>query len=211
MTEKLGVKMALVGLLLTLATDATLGRSWISVPQKTACRSVLCDQLIHFYKGQNGIHREYVRQATAATEEATSTLGLENQADTILAIFHRESCFNPASKGLDDDEGIGQTMHHDRAKWYAFWQERGIHLGPFHEIRTQAYFGVAEFYEKLGCSGGDVKDAVRRYNGAGPAAQLYAERVMRSRRNIFKRPYHRGEKQTRVMLVLSSKRKGDRS
>ena len=37
---------------------------------------------------------------------------------------------------------------------------------------------MAELREKLEAAKGDVRDAVRRYNGATPAAELYAANVM---------------------------------
>jgi peptidoglycan hydrolase-like protein with peptidoglycan-binding domain len=40
---------------------------------------------------------------------------------------------------------------------------------------------MRELNEKLAAAGGDVQDAIRRYNGAGPAAELYAVNVIQMR------------------------------
>lgn len=40
---------------------------------------------------------------------------------------------------------------------------------------------MRELNEKLTAAGGILQDAVRRYNGAGPAAETYAANVMQMR------------------------------
>ena len=163
-------------------------------------------QLIKFYSPQAMSPSVAVlTQAVYGTVEASTLLKIEAQADTMLSQWHRESEFNPKATGLphEDSSGITQTRISNTAMWREFWKKRGVTLGPFKEIRTQVFFGVAEFYWKLGDAKGDVKDAVRRYNGGlkgypsmGRAVR-YADRVMISRKVIFNRPYVKGEKQKR--------------
>lgn len=155
-------------------------------------------QLKAFYSPQDKAPADFVlEQAVDATTEAAWMLCLDDQLDTMLAMWHRESAYKLDAHGApyEDSKGITQTRMKDTPKWRAFWKARSVKLGPFSEVRTQAFFGVAEFREKLTQAKGDVKDAVRRYNGRGRKARKYADRVMVSRAVIFDRPYTKGERQ----------------
>ena len=158
--------------------------------------------LIDFYSNQKAKPKDVdVRQAIAATEEAAGILCMDPLVATFASMLHRESSFDPASKGVpgEDSEGVAQTSRSERRRLRRFWLRHGVQLGPFKEIRTQVFFGVAVFYFKLDYAKGNVKDAVRRYNGGvkGKKSMLrareYARRVMRSRDVIFKQPYRYGE------------------
>lgn len=141
-------------------------------------------------------------EAVQGTEDAADLLCIGDQVDTMLCMWHRESHFD---RDADDSPlvgqrrrslGVTQTRADELRRWAKFWHDRDVHLPPFDSVRTQAYYGVAEFYTKLQLSHGGVFEAVRRYNGGGPKARAYARRVMTSRKAIFKRPYKVGERQS---------------
>ena len=132
--------------------------------------------------------------SVAYVEKFSRLLNLEGADDTLLAMYHIESRFDITALG-DDKKcfGIGQTLITDEPKWRSFWKRRGIILGPDTNLETQVAFSVAEFQAKLQLAHGDLRESVRRYNGAGPRARNYAHLVMRARRIIFKHPYVKGE------------------
>jgi hypothetical protein len=121
-------------------------------------------------------------------------VGLESQVDTELAVFHVESRFDPKCTGDHNRSyGIGQTARRQEKCWRAFWLRRGVKLGPIDSLETQVAFSVAELAFCIKKAGGDVKDGVRRYNGAGPLARKYVVYVMRARRILFAHQYRLGE------------------
>lgn len=140
-------------------------------------------------------------KAVEFTSEAADLLCISDQTDTMLAMWHRESdfeplAFNPCLRTPNQDSlGICQTQRADMQRWRKFWLKRGIKLGPFKNVGTQVYFGVAEFYTKLQANHGDVLLAVERYNGKGKQARKYASKVMKFRAKFFNRPYKMGEHQ----------------
>lgn len=164
--------------------------------------------LVVYYRPWTGGRTDpVIVKAVKYTIEAAERLGIETQTDTMLAMWHRESWYDPKA---DDRKlvgkklrslGIAQTRASYMKKLRKFWLKRGKKLGPFSEIRTQAYFGVAEFYLKLEATHGDVWEAVRSYNGGGNGGQglvksrKYAHSVMTDRAVIFGRPYKPGERQ----------------
>jgi hypothetical protein len=138
---------------------------------------------------------EVVREAAEATQTAASFLCLDAQVDTMLSQWHRESAYDPASVD-GDSRGISQVRIRELPRWRAFWAARGVRLGNFYtSVQTQAFYGVAAFYEKLQAAHGNVHEAVKSYNGRGRMARRYAHRVFISRKIIFGRPWRPGERQ----------------
>jgi hypothetical protein len=132
--------------------------------------------------------------ACEATVEAAQLLGLEDQTDTLLSMWVQESNFNSGAHGdlahHDDSIGVAQTRRFQLRHWRSFWLHRHIDLPSFSKsIRTQCFYGVAEYCEHLHAARGDVYDAVRRYNGSGQLARDYAAKVMQIRDLVFHRPY----------------------
>ena len=125
----------------------------------------------------------------------SSLLGIQDQVDTELAIFHTESRFDPTATGDHNRSfGIGQTARKQEDRWRRFWWKRyGILLEKSDSVETQVAYAIAEYAFCLGKAHGDVKDAVRRYNGAGPKARAYVVRVMRARRLLFAHQFKAGE------------------
>lgn len=154
-------------------------------------------RLLRFYgKHYPKIQAEYLAEVDDAVEKWAQRLCLSSEVDTMLSMIHRESHFDPyADDGLGKRRSLGymQTREEYMPMLREFWFEQGYHLGPDDSIDTQAAFGVAEFYMQLKRSDGNILGAVRRYNGSGPKAQLYAQRVFISRRVIFGRPHFDGE------------------
>lgn len=178
-------------ILLVLGVFVISVASWAATPPQTA-QEVYLEKMLRFYAKQDIVeNKEIVTKAVMYTYEAASLLSLTAQVDTLLSMWHRESTYNPAATDPGGDSvGICQTQPKDSVHWRKFWHRRGIKLGPFTDVRTQIFFGVAAFNQKLKDAHGNVKEAVRRYNGAGPMAQLYARRVLWSRKLIFGRGYN---------------------
>lgn len=182
-------------LFLALVLVFTLNMGASSPKNKVKKDDIYTQKLLKFYNQQDHKKNErVVVEAAKYTQEAASILHIEKQVDTLLAMWHRESTYNPSAtdpKGAS--LGVCQTQPSDSRRLYRFWKLKGVELGPFSEIRTQVYFGVAVFNAKLQKSNGNVKDAVRRYNGSGNLAKIYAHRVMISRHVIFGRSYTQNE------------------
>lgn len=161
---------------------------------------IYLQKMLRFYAKQDITNnKDIVRQSVLYTYEAASMLRLESQVDTLLSMWHRESTYDPSATDPGGESvGICQTQPKDSTRWRKFWLERGVTLGPFTDVKTQIFFGVSAFNEKLKHSKGNVKEAVRRYNGAGEMARLYARRVLWSRRLIFGHGYNhkKGERLT---------------
>ena len=177
--------------------------AYINTPTEGTITEPYLAMLAVFYQDQAD-RPDYntMAQAVDATKEASALLCLEDQVPTILAMWHRESAYNPKAKGLprEDSAGVSQTRMKELKVWRPFWRSRGIILEPFKtSVRTQVFFGVAEYADKLRLAHGDVLQAVRRYNGGsmgGPGlarASRYAKKVMVSRKVIFDKPYTKGE------------------
>lgn len=151
--------------------------------------------LVDFYaKHYPGTDPDLLRLIAKDARDACEELCLSGEADTLLAMLHVESSMTPGVLGDDGrSEGLGQTLRSKKKALRRFWKARGVELGVFEDPTTQVYFAAAELKEMLGYSRGDLKEAVRRYNGSGWMARRHAERVMRARRNIFNRPYEPGE------------------
>ena len=126
-----------------------------------------------------------IERATYYTELAASELNIQDQTGTMLSMWVCESDFNPRCVGQFGERGIEQSKPEEFHRWRRFWMQREVDLGPFDEIRTQMYFGVAEYDTKLLLAHGDVRQAVRRYNGSGGKACCYADRVLALRNLIF--------------------------
>jgi hypothetical protein len=126
------------------------------------------------------------------TQDACMELGIPDQVETLLSIFIRESGLHTSAEdGVEI--GIGQTQRFKVKTWRKMWARRGVHLGPFKELRTQVYMAALEYRTHLAYARGRVVDAVRRYNGSGSAARHYAKSVMRARRNFFARSWRPDE------------------
>ena len=146
-------------------------------------------------------HQWHMEEAVRSSFEAAKALGITSPSQTDLFIstylsqLMQESSMDPSVKSFDGSAGIAQTLVEDNPQWGRFWLSRKVVLEPFDEsVRTQVFYGASALYVKLRHSKGDLWGAVRRYNGAGKAAELYVRRVMKIRAVIFKRPYTPGEK-----------------
>lgn len=141
-----------------------------------------------------------MRESIAATKEAAALLCLSDQVPTMLAMWVRESDFDPKA----DDQvlvgfkkrslGVAQTRQSYIRDLREDWMKQGVRLGAFALPRTQVFLGVMEFRYKLKVSKGNVAEAVRRYNGSGPKARKYVERVSRTRLKIFGSPLGKSER-----------------
>ena len=86
----------------------------------------------------------------------------------------KESSFNPRAVGATNSNGTtdyGLMQHNSR-----YFKERGI-TDPFDPEQSVAK-AAKLLSDNLRASGGNLREAVRRYNGTGPAAERYADDVM---------------------------------
>lgn len=166
-------------------------------------------QLRAYYKSCGDcVNFKIMDEAIYHTEGAAVLLCVEDELDTMLSMWVTESHFDPK---VSDEKlvgyknrsvGISQTKRKYFKRLYAEWLKRGVKLGPFSEIKTQVYFGVMEYRDFLGYTRGDVKEAVRAYNGGGRGgpglvkARRYSDKVMKRRGLIFGRHYVKGETTT---------------
>lgn len=133
-------------------------------------------------------HAKNVLEAGKWTRYYARKVGLEDQMETLLCLWHIESEFFdvPGIDGLSF--GRAQTRYGYQKRLREWWKARGEILDPNdHAISTQMAFGVAEFWEKrnLATPRHDIFDTVRRYNGCGKAAINHAKKVFRARRIIY--------------------------
>jgi len=119
------------------------------------------------------------------TEYYANLLGLDCYGQTMLSQWHRESAYRNV-RGLDGKSiGYTQTIIGRQNHWRQFWKLYGVRLGGIRTMDFQVAAGVAEFKEHLDLARGDVWEAVRRYNGSGPRAREYADRVFKTRQVVF--------------------------
>ncbi len=158
----------------------------------------ICNSLMRFYWQDDEQDLSRVCEVANAAEEACSRLCLDDQLQTFLAIIHRESYFRQDAQGKpgEDSRGVAQVRRIYEKKLRRAWRHLGIRLGPASEIRTQVFLGAMVYRDKLASAGGDVRKAVRSYNGSTrlKVTALYADRVFASRARIFRSPYEPGER-----------------
>ncbi len=205
-----GLALGVLALGLVLGISHFHGRQVIN--PDSFYRPTYAEQLRAYYAsfkhGEDHADLDIVDLTARYTEEAAVKLCVEDQVDTMLTQWKCESNFQPTA---DDSHlvghkkrslGVTQTREKYIQRLRKQWRKLGIKLGPFGDIRTQVYLGVMEFREHLEQAGGDVREAVRRYNGGGRGgkglvkAEKYAAKVMKTRAKIFGRPYRSGEKTT---------------
>ncbi len=86
----------------------------------------------------------------------------------------KESSFNPKAVGATNANGTtdyGLMQHNSR-----YHKERGI--TDWSDPEQSVAAAAKLLRQNLEASGGDLREAVRRYNGSGPAAERYADDVM---------------------------------
>lgn len=187
-----------LAILLALAVIAGGWLAWVRIDGAfvqtslpPAPRAGLYEALRAFYSGEDGSAQDGVDLAVVShvvkyTEEATSLLCIQDQAETFLAMVHRESNFNPATDD-GDSRNVAQVRRRYERRLRKAWRALGVDPGPSGSVKASVYMGVMVYRDKLRRSGGRVFGAVRRYNGSGDRAELYAYRVMASRQRIFGR------------------------
>ena len=153
-------------------------------------------QLLLFYPGATPERRAVIKEVMFWTEAAADRLCMSDQVNTLLAMAHRESAFDPKAKDGHPSKSFGvyQTLNHYERRLRRAWAMMGVTLGPRSEIRTQVYLGVLEYRNHLIGAHGEVLRAVQHYNGSGPHAELYAWRVLASRARIFGQAWTPNEK-----------------
>ncbi|CAN0508972.1 unnamed protein product, partial [Phaeothamnion confervicola] len=87
------------------------------------------------------------------------------------AVAYQESGWNPKASSFDGGHGKGIMQIDDRSHDFA----RG---GQVWDPAQNIDYGVRLLAQNYKKSGGDWHDAIRHYNGSGPAAEKYADRVM---------------------------------
>ena len=87
------------------------------------------------------------------------------------AVAYQESGWNPRARSFDGGHGKGIMQIDDRSHQFA----RGPQVW---DPAANIDYGVRLLATNYRRSGGNWRDAVRRYNGSGPMAQRYADRVM---------------------------------
>lgn len=157
-------------------------------------------RMFDFYRTKRIImgvrHAQEVMECGKWTRYYAQKVGIEEHMETLLCLWHAESEFRdiPGIDGLSF--GRAQTCYGYQARLRKWWLDRGEVLDPSdHAVSTQMAFGVAEFYQKLEFSHGDIFLAVARYNGCGQAAFNHAKRVFHMRK------VHYGMKQPKARPV----------
>lgn len=95
-------------------------------------------------------------------------------AALLRTIAGKESSFNPNAVGATNSNGTtdyGLMQHNSR-----FHKERGI--TDWRDPEQSVKAAAALLKANLTLSNGDMRQAVRRYNGSGPRAEAYADDVM---------------------------------
>lgn len=114
-------------------------------------------------------------------------------ARAVMAIIRNESQGRPAPVIGDAALGGGPSVgpmqvYRSTAKDLGLWapppdaqddaSERDAYASVANDEATGIRWGVAVFAAKLEAAGGDVADALRRYNGGGAAAAAYRDRAI---------------------------------
>lgn len=90
----------------------------------------------------------------------------------------QESGLTPWAQNLNSNGTIDQGMMQLNNRYHT---ERGITPTNVNDPATNINAGAQVFAQALKKSKGDVREAFRRYNGAGPNAERYADNAMRLR------------------------------
>ncbi len=96
-------------------------------------------------------------------------------------IMLKESHLNPNAEGPDGEVGLGQCGHTIRTDYGKYFERIGLKC-------TGAEYQVAmtcAYYRDLLQENGSYEEAARAYNGAGPQARAYAEKVRALRKRVF--------------------------
>lgn len=140
------------------------------------------DKLAKFYAGMD-VDLDVVAQATAHAEDAAAILCMDDMVQSYLSMIHRESGFDPATDDKDSRH-VAQVRRRYEKRLTKAWKALGVDFKG-DGIKASVYMGMMMFRDKLREAHGDVFGGIRRYNGKGPKAELYAYRVLASRQRIF--------------------------
>lgn len=110
----------------------------------------------------------------------------------LIAIVHNESAGDPSNYLGDATLGGGPSIgpmqvYRSTAKDLGLWtapagvsieEERATYAQLSTDESLGIHWGVLVFKDKLGQAQGDIREAIRRYNGSGPAAEKYADKAV---------------------------------
>lgn len=137
----------------------------------------------------------WIESVAESTERSAWLLGVGLDTQVLLTQWMVESDFDPAAR-TGACFGIPQVNQHDLPYYYDQLKKVMPSIPPLAGILKypdcQIALGVMAFKCKLRDAHGNLWDAVRRYNGGGPAARRYQRDVKRLYRRIFKQLRHVG-------------------
>lgn len=132
----------------------------------------------------------WVEAVCDSTAEWAERLGVGKDTQILLSMWEVESGFSPSAKSPEGCRGITQLRSKDMPYFYSLLKKSVRGLPPLKEIMKypdyQVALGVVAFKCKLHDANGRTWEAVRRYNGAGPAAEEYRTRVRKVYNRMFR-------------------------
>jgi hypothetical protein len=118
-------------------------------------------------------------------KEAADQYGLDWMDLKALAVH--ESGLNPNAEGHNSNGTVDQGIMQLNNRYHA---ARGVR-NPF-DVRQNIFGGARAYAEALKAAGGNRREAFRRYNGSGAAAENYADEMMTLRRSAIGTPLPAG-------------------